>query len=453
LPSRDLTAVLLRKEWHELRAARAWWLYLLACGLLVGHAYGTAVASYAEVSGGLGGPAALAQGVSPLDGFVVPVLGAYAVAATLLLPFVAIRLLSAEKEGGGLALLMQGGVQPIRAIAVKFAMAMTGWLVGLVPGVVALLLWRAQGGHLDGSEVGVVLLGHLLRASVTIALALAAAAFAESASTAAIVALGVTLATWALDFVAAVQGGLAQRVAALTPESMLRVFERGELSASIVMSEMVVTVALLVTAAQGLRSARLPGRSMLFALVAVGGAMMALRGAAALRWSADLSEDRRNSFPASDERALASLAIPIDVEAHLAPEDPRLVDLERGVLAKLRRAVPRLTVRSVSPGTSGLFAADTAYGQVVYTVGDRRAALRSTTPEIVLETIYQLAGTLPPAPSTTANADAYPGYPIVVRDRFAPWFFYLLWPVALVIGWLGSRRAPVRPSLVAPTPP
>jgi len=68
-------------------------------GPLVGQAFITAVQSYAEMSGTGGGPAALAQGLSPLDGLVVPTLGAYDLATTFLFPFVAIRL-GDDREAG-----------------------------------------------------------------------------------------------------------------------------------------------------------------------------------------------------------------------------------------------------------------------------------------------------------------------------------------------------------------
>src|SRR5262249_57749000 len=49
----------------------------------------------------------------------------------------------------------------------------------------------------------------------------------------------------------------------------------------------------------------------------------------------DLSENRMNSFPRGDERTLAQIRTPLRIEAHLAPEDPRRLDLERRALSKL----------------------------------------------------------------------------------------------------------------------
>src|SRR5215210_4240865 len=91
---------LLSMEWKELFASRAFWLLLLMIGLLVGHGFINAVNLYAEASGIGGGPAALAQGLTPLEGILVPTFGAYDLAATLLFPFVAIRVIAAEKETG-----------------------------------------------------------------------------------------------------------------------------------------------------------------------------------------------------------------------------------------------------------------------------------------------------------------------------------------------------------------
>src|SRR5215472_9676350 len=88
------------KDRRELASSWAWIVLLVILGPLVGHAFVTAVESYAEASGASGGPAALSQGLSPLDGIIVPTFGAYAIAVILLFPFVAIRLVSSEKQNG-----------------------------------------------------------------------------------------------------------------------------------------------------------------------------------------------------------------------------------------------------------------------------------------------------------------------------------------------------------------
>jgi len=416
---------LVRKEARELLASRATWLLAMAIGPLVGHAFLTAARTYVEVSGTDGATAALAQAISPLDGLLVPTLGAYGLVATLLLPFVAIRLISAEKESGAWALLVQGRTGVAWMVVVKAKVLMAAWLLAGVPGLLALGLWQQSGGHLQASEVLVVLLGHVLHGAVVMAVAFLAAALTESAASAAVVTLGVTLGTWALDFVAQVQGGLAQRLARFTPESALRVFEQGELSAAIVGVSLVMVLAALGLTVVALQPGWRWSRRARWSAAVLFGVVVGSIGAATLRGSADLSEDRRNSFATDDEQALRALRGPILVTAHLAPEDPRLVDLQRSVLHKLERLVPVQLVTTATTST-GLFErpAD-GYGEVWYAWNGQQRMTRSTTVPIVLETLYDLTGITPPSVHVAAP---YPGYPHRSVPPGAAFLFYLIWP-------------------------
>ena len=69
----------------------------------------------------------------------------------------------------------------------------------------------------------------------------------------------------------------------------------------------------------------------------------------------DASEDRRSSFAVADETMLRRIRAPLYVTAHLAPDDPRLADLERGVLRKLRRTLPSVHVDYAARSATGLF--------------------------------------------------------------------------------------------------
>ena len=136
------------KEFRELMASRAFWLLLLMIGPLVGHGFITAVDTYAEASGIAGGPAALAQGLSPLDGILVPAFGAYDLAVTLLFPFVAIRLVAVEKASGAWKLLLQSPASAGTMLLAKGLILLAGWLIAWIPGLCALVLWRLYGGTL-----------------------------------------------------------------------------------------------------------------------------------------------------------------------------------------------------------------------------------------------------------------------------------------------------------------
>lgn len=432
------------KDRRELASSRAWIVLLVVLGPLVGHAFVTAVDTYAEASGAGGGPAALSQGLSPLDGIIVPTFGAYAIAVTLLFPFVAIRLVSSEKHNGALKLLLQSPVSLGTMLVVKLLLLVVAWIVAWIPGVIALVLWHLYGGHLAAPELAAVLLGHVLRATLICSIAIAAASFTDNAATAAVVTLAITLGTWALDFIAQVRGGVAQTLDAYTPESALRTFETGEIRVAIIIVTLVLSIGFLVLAIVWLHPGR-RRRTRIIATTLILAAMSLLAWLGAQpRNSWDVSEDRRNSFSPTDERALSSIRAPLRVTVYLAPEDPRLADLERGVLRKLRRTLPRVDVSYVARGTSGLFARPGEhYGEVWYAIGAQKAMTRSTTEPIVLETVYWVAGITPP---TNDAAPAYPGYPLVAEPTWAPLIFYLLWPCTVLAVWLWSRRAPPVPS-------
>lgn len=430
---------LLAKEWRELLASRAFWLLLLMIAPLVGHSFMTALGLYAEASGAGGFPAALPQGLTPLDGILAPTFGAYDLAATFLLPFVAIRMLSVEKESGALKLLLQLPGSLGAKIAFKGLVLLCGWLIAWLPGLAAVLLWKSYGGHLYAPETLNLLLGHLLRGLLAGGIAFAAAALTESAASAAIVTLGFTVGTWALDFIAAGRGGLLQQLANYTPTAALRFFEQGLLRLNTVAVMLLAGGAGVAVAAIWMHT----GRSLRVRALATASFVVVLAfvmfGAANLRASWDFSENRRNSFPPADEAALAEVQQPLGVTVFLSPEDPRLTDLEQNVIKKLRRVLPRVEVDYAATSRTGLFeSAEDHYGEIWYEMNGQKVLERSTIEPVVLEQIYKLAGVAPPE---HAAENDFPGYPLAARPAWwAAWIFYGLWPLATMLAWWLTRR-------------
>src|SRR5438270_5553545 len=177
-------APLLAKELRDVLSGRALWTMLLILCPLVGYSFFQAVSLYGEASSAARDSPALASGLSPLDGVLVSMFGAFYVAVTLLFPFVAIRALGREKETGALRLLVQLPYRVATLIAAKMTAVATAWLISFVPAISALVLWSAFGGHLHVLETCNLLLGHLLYGLLVAAIALAAAAIAESSATA-----------------------------------------------------------------------------------------------------------------------------------------------------------------------------------------------------------------------------------------------------------------------------
>ena len=433
--------VLFAKEWRELLASRASWILLIFIGPLVGNSFITAVNFYAEASGAGGGAAALAQGLTPLDGIFVPTWGAYDLAITLLFPFVAIRLLSAEKESGAWKLALQLPAGLGVTMAAKVLALLAGWFIAWLPGLIALALWKSYGGHIYGPEAANLLLGHWLRMLMSAGVALAAAALTESAASAAIVTLSFTLGTWAWDFIAAGRGGWMAEVAAFTPTAALRWFEQGMLRLSTVIVMLAIALAGFVAATVWLRVGH-KFSVRLLRTVAVALGLAALIGLGSLaRASWDVSEDRRNSFPRADETALRQIHEPLRITINLAPEDPRLMDYERGILNKLKRLLPGIQTAYAANSQTGLFESGSGnsehYGEIWYEMGGRRVMNRSTTEPIVLEQLYELAGVN--APAKTEEPE-FSGSPLTAQPKAARLIFYVLWPLAAGLAWWLARR-------------
>src|SRR5262249_35141403 len=157
------------------------------------------------------------------------------VAVTLLFPFVAIRVLAREKEAGALRLLLQLPYSGATLIAAKLAAIMAAWLLASVPALSALAAWKGLGGHLYAPETLNLLPGHLLYGLLGGAVALFAASVSDSAPTAAILTLALTIGSWVVDFTVAGRPGLAEWIARLSLTQTLRAFEEGLLSAGLVL--------------------------------------------------------------------------------------------------------------------------------------------------------------------------------------------------------------------------
>jgi len=273
---------------------------------------------------------------------------------------------------------------------------------------------------------------------LTIGLAGATAAMSEHPSTAAILTLSVTVGTWIINFVAAVEGGLWERAAGYTPTAIVGEFQHGLLRLDVVLVALALTACGLGLATIWFRvGVRVRRRAFESAALGVA-TILAIMICAAFRPSWDMSESRANSFPEADEAALRRIGARLTIEAHLAPEDPRRFDLERQALRKLRRVLPHVDVRYLSATSIGLFEqSNPHYGEIWYELGGHRAMSRVTTADGVLEAIYGLAGI---APRAEGNEKVFRGHPLAVAPRYAAAAFYGAWPAMVAAAAIFIRR-------------
>ena len=256
-----------------LASSRGWIVLLVVLGPLVG----------------------VAQSLSTRDGIIAPTFGAYAIAAGVLFPFVAIRLVSSEKHGGALKLLLQAPVSLGTMLLVKLLLLVLAWVVAWIPGMIALALWHLDGGQLAISALAGAVLGDVLWVTLVSSFAIAAASFTDSAASAAIVTLVCTLGTWLLDFVARTQGGMARLLDPFTPGSALRAFQSGELRLAPVLVALVLSIGFLVLAAVWLH----PGRRRRTPVIATAVILAAVSMLVWLGAQTSISWDITKDYPAT----------------------------------------------------------------------------------------------------------------------------------------------------------
>ncbi len=431
---------LLAKELREIVSGRALWALLLLSCPLVGYSFFQAISLYAEASAAAANSPVLAASLSPLDGILVPTFGSFYVAVTLLFPFVAIRVLGEEKQSGALRLLVQLPYRTVTLVGVKLAAVLFAWLLCAIPVLSSVLIWSMAGGHLSLTEIATLFSGHLLYGLLIGAVALFAASITESSATAAIVTLAFTIGSWVLDFTIAGRPGWLEWFAHLSLTQVIRTFEQGLLSMSLVAGVVVAVGAFAALATVWLPPGIAVRQKLLRSAVCVGAAAVALLVVTQIKASIDVTEDRRNSFALADARQLASLPGPLAITVHLAAEDPRYIDLQRNVLAKLERVMPRVSIRLAAGRQSfASSAGDEAYGEIEYRYGAQSDTSRSTSPREILPLIYGLAGMRPPAPIPSAE---FPGYPLATDGAFALLWFLAILPILIVLAWWRSRRLP-----------
>jgi ABC-2 type transport system permease protein len=442
-----LSWFVLGKEVRELLVSRALWAMVLVGGLLVGFSFIQAVHQYSDASANAARLPQLAVNLNPLDGIVVRVFAGVYLMNTFLLPFVAIRAIGNEKQTGSLKLALQMPVGMYRLVAIKLIALFVGWAIALVPTASALIIWSLLlGGHLYWPELLSVLLGHTLYALVIAGISFLAAAITESAATAAIVALAMTIGSWILEFAGTTSTGLVRAIAGFSLTPALRGLEQGLVGSPTAIALAVLALGLLALTVVWLPPGVSRREKLLRSGAVAGVAAQALLLAVQLPIYMDVTEDQRNSFNPAYVRALREMPKELKVNVNLATNDARFQDLQRNVLAKLQRTAPHVTITYAETSTSSLLGGTSGanYGLVTYTYGGKQGSSRATTAREVLPLIVALSG-------QTVVEDPvrpYPGYPLQTSaDGAAIWFYGIL-PLLAIAGWWYFQQPPAVPGSV-----
>lgn len=437
-PKHQLARLVLIQEMRGLLVSPALWIMLIIVSLLVGYSFLQAVDLFSQASRTALSFPELAGGMNPLEGIFVPTFGAYYLSQTLLLPFVAIRLIGLDKQSGALKLLLQLPLSPLTLCGLKITAMGLVWLSSLLPAASALIIWHNLGGHIYLPEIAILLAGHGLYSLTVISIAMFAATISDSLPTAAMFCLAATLGSWVLDFAAAGQGGLLGILGSLSLTGMLRQFENGLLSTAYVASFLSLALLFFLLTAIWLH----PGRRIFvnlgksFTCIALS-CIVASSALLAPKYM-DVTENRRHSFNPADTRALQKLSKALTITIHLYPQDSRLLDLEHDVLGKLRRSVPKLNVKYPQTESAGLFNATESdnYGLIQYTYDGQHDQSYSNSENEILPIIYTLAG----VQVVPDSVPTYSGHPLTAEATGSKWWFYIFLPMVFLCAGLYGRK-------------
>jgi ABC-2 type transport system permease protein len=424
------------KELLTIFSSNAFWIAVILVSLITGYSLVQATAIYASASDSAAGQMLLLKTINPLDGVLIPVFGGLYLASTFVFPFVAIRPLAAEKQSGSIKLSLQMPFGIAIGIALKLIAVLLAWLAMSLPVLVAAGFWASRGGHVFIPETLNLFLGHLLYGLAICGFALFVSSISDTTATAAIGVLALTLGCWILDFAGANSSDWLRSASKLSLTQGLRQFERGLLGVSQVAQLGIPAVSFVALAIIWIKPYWNQRAKLWRSAVAVFFATGLFAFLPSKSYTADLSEDRRNSFSREDEDAFRSMAADLRITIFLSPDDPRLVDLERKVFDRLRRIVPKISIRIASEGHALFKGTQDQYGYIVYEYGDRREKSRTNSGPDILKIIHGLAG----HEIKSSGSNEYPGYPFSGHfDRWASIFYLLLPAICLMGRWVLQR--------------
>jgi hypothetical protein len=435
-----MTCSLVRRELAIVLGARVTWLVAAISALLVGHGFVLALDLYTSASRSAMAHELMRRELDPLAGIVRPTLGGLYLAAAVLLPIAAARGLAIEKERGsyGALALRVGSTHRIVLAKLVAALAVAGLLL-LAP-LVLFIAFTAIGGRLDAPETLTAVLGHALDLGLITAAALAAAAATRTVAQATVLAIALSLGSWAIDasseFAALAWMGSFEWASVGRRLSPFEhgVVHLGSLAWLVVASLSATVVALAVARIE--HTAR-----RWWIAVAIGVLTLPLLAAfGQVQRGYDESEQHRHSFPAAIVDGLRALPDDLVVDVWLDRDDSRRTELERGPLAKLLLARPDVELRTPLDSTSEALAShDADYGRIVVHIGGQTRDTRSSSDEEIVACIFGAAGSAMPR----WDEPAYPGYPFIAEGAartLALVLAYLVLPLAFIaVGLILTR--------------
>lgn len=436
----------MRRELSIVFHARVTWLVAAISALLVGHGFVLAIDLFSASSRSALSSLLQTREMDPLAGVLRPTLGGADLALSLLGPVVAARSLAVEKERRTYGALCLAVGSSTRVVLEKtLASGLAGTTLLIAP-LVLFAAFRTLGGHIDGLETLVALLGVVLHLALVTALAAAAASWTRTFAQAVTLGLLASLTSWAID---AAEGFAALAwlggASAWSIEQRLLPFQRGVIPVGSVLWLVIATATAVGLALVGASFAKLTRKLVAAGVISLA-AIALLSGVGTIRRGFDWSEERRMSLPPAAVAGLRTIDEPIAIDVFLDRDDSRRRQVESDALAKLVLARPDIAVRTPLDETSDMLEADRSgqYGRIVVRVGDASRETRSTSRRELVSLVFEAAG----RPLPDWRQAAYPGFPTVLARatrRFLGLLAYVGVPLGLaLVGFTLTRRRTTR---------
>ena len=246
-----MSLVLARNEWRRQFARPLAWIVLAAVLGVLAYFFLLSLDAFLRLMPKLAGMAD-APGVGDL--VVLPLTRALASLLLLVVPLLGMRALAGDLQSGTLALLQASALGDVRIVLGKYA-ALVAFLAVLIALALSLPLSLGFGTALDFGRLGAAAFGLLLFGAALAAIALAASAYTDQPTVAAIVALALDLLLWMADAGARYEGVSSTFINYLALPTHLEPFLHG-----LVSSVDIVYFALLAGLALALAARRLAAR-------------------------------------------------------------------------------------------------------------------------------------------------------------------------------------------------
>ena len=330
---------------------------------------------------------------------VLPTLQLSALLMLVLIPLLTMASLSGERRQGTLALYYSAPV-PLHAMVFgRFIAALC--VLGIAWGLQALMAFTLAGGTaLDTGTLVCALLALALLMAAAIAMSLWASALASNPAVAGMLAFGLLLGLWLIDWNSAAdsEGVLAlismtarfQRLAG----GFVHVFDIAYFALLTTLGLALATRALqaetrgLRQSGPGLARLRHAGLSAIMLATCIAAAGLAARA----QWSRDFSAGARHSLAPASVQALAALDTPVAITAWFPPNHPALPAL-RTLVARYQRQARDLTLQVRDPADAPDVVRTQALeeGTLVITSGNREARTTSLAEEAVTRALIKLS--------------------------------------------------------------